>query len=164
MAQAAFQVRLFDALPFIWILPSTACNCSLGTPRLGATASSSLSSALTVDLRVEEETPPMVVEPPEPFEKGRELSPITTFTASSGRPKVSAATMLMAVRVPVPRSWLPNSTSTEPSGLMVVRHWLACPPPCQVDIATPTPRLMGPEPESPRGCHFFFQSIISEAF
>ena len=38
----------------------------------------------------------------------------------------------MMVRVPVPRSCVPSSTTTEPSGLMVVRHLLAWPPPPQV--------------------------------
>ena len=40
---------------------------------------------------------------------------ITTFTAFIGSPNVSAATIVMQVRVPVPRSWLPSSTSTDPS-------------------------------------------------
>src|SRR5206468_6320865 len=116
LAQAAFQVRLLAELPLTWILPSTASSCSLGTPREGATASNSLSSALTAALRVEEETPPIVVEPPDGPDGGSELSPITTLIAVSGSPSVSAATILMHVRVPVPRSWLPSSTTTEPSG------------------------------------------------
>ncbi len=36
--------------------------------------------------------------------------------APSGSPRVSAATMVITVRVPVPRSWLQSSTSTVPSG------------------------------------------------
>src|ERR1700690_956225 len=63
--QAAFQVRLFAGLPFAWMRPSTACNCSAGTPIEGATASSSLANAFTLDLRVDDETPPTVVDPPE---------------------------------------------------------------------------------------------------
>src|SRR5260370_31089999 len=125
LAQAAFHVRLLAALPLTWILPSTASSCSFGTPSDGATASNSLSRALTDALRVDEETPPMVVDPPEAPEGGSELSPITTLTAASGRPSVSDATILMQVRVPVPRSWLPNSAITDPSGLMLTLHWLA---------------------------------------
>src|SRR5439155_26880043 len=100
LAQAAFQVRLLAELPLTWTLPSTASSCSLGTPSEGATASNSLSSAFTVALRVEEETPPIVVDPPEAPEGGSELSPITTLTAANGRPSVSAATILRQVRVP----------------------------------------------------------------
>ena len=39
--------------------------------------------------------------------------------ALTGRPKVSAATMAIMVRVAVPRSWVASSTSTEASGWMV---------------------------------------------
>ena len=60
--------------------------------------------------------PPMVVLPPEPPDGGYWLSPILTLTASSGRPSVSASTMLSAVRVPMPRSCVPIFSSTEPSG------------------------------------------------
>ena len=69
-----------------------------------------------VALRVEAETPPTVVDPPDAPDCGYLLSPIFTLMAPTGRPSVSAATMAMMVRVPVPRSWLPSSTSTEPSG------------------------------------------------
>ena len=46
----------------------------------------------------------MVTLPPEAALGGYFELPILTFTALSGRPNVSAATMPMAVRVPVPRS------------------------------------------------------------
>jgi hypothetical protein len=57
-----------------------------------------------------------VVDPPDGPDAGKLLSPIFTFTMLMGRPSVSAATMAMIVRVPDPRSWLPSSISTEPSG------------------------------------------------
>src|SRR6185369_6702314 len=94
---------------------------------------------------VEDETPPTVVEPPEAPEGGRELSPILSVIAPRGKPSVSAATMVMMVRVPVPRSWLHSSTSTVPSGWMLVRHWLLWPPPPHVLMASPRPRFIGPE-------------------
>ena len=95
-------------------------------------------------LRVDDETPPTVVDPPDPPDGGSELSPMFSLMALIGRPSVSAATCTMIVRVPVPRSWLPSSTSTEPSGLMTVRHLLVWPPPPQVCMATPRPRFTGP--------------------
>ncbi len=52
---------------------------------------------------------------------------------------------------------------TVPSGLMVVRHLLACPPPPQVLIASPSPSFTGPGPFWPRGFQFFFHSISSAA-
>src|SRR4029079_19619079 len=122
LAQAAFQVRLFAELPLTWTFPSTASSCSLGKPSEGATASNSLSRAFTVALRVEEETPPMAAQPPEAPaggsglsqretrrmgaepparpDVGRELSPCSALTPASGSPRVSAATILMQVRVP----------------------------------------------------------------
>ncbi len=56
-----------------------------------------------------------------------------TFTASSGRPNVSATTMPMHVRVPVPRSWLPQERLDAAVGMDLhacsVEAW---PPPPQV--------------------------------
>ncbi len=62
--QAAFQVSDLAELPFTWIFPSAAMSWSGVAPSAGATASNSLSSAFSVDFRVELETPPTVVEPP----------------------------------------------------------------------------------------------------
>jgi len=72
--------------------------------------------------RDDTDTPPTVVLPPEPPERGYEFLPISTFTPSSGRPKVSATTILIAVRFPTPRSWEPIFVRTEPSWLMVTSH------------------------------------------
>ena len=66
--------------------------------------------------RVEAETPPTVVLPPEAPEAGYLLLPMTTLMAFTGSPNVSAATTAITDRVPVPRSWLASVTSTEPSG------------------------------------------------
>ena len=59
------------------------------------------------------------------------LDPIASLTWLIGRPSVSATTCVMMVRVPVPRSWVPISIETEPSGLMTARHcdWWPPPPP-----------------------------------
>ncbi len=164
LRQAACQVRLLLGLSFTRMWPSTASNCSGCAPSAGAAASNSLASAFSAALRVEEETPPTVVDPPEALSGGRSFDPIVSLIAPIGSPRVSAATWVMMVRVPVPRSCVPISTSTEPSGWMVVRHWLWCPPPPQALKPRPRPRFTGPEPPCPRGCHSFFQSAISAAF
>ena len=104
----------------------------------------------------------MVVDPPEGPEAGNALSPSFTRTALIGKPNVSAATCVIQVRVPVPISWLPISTSIVPSALMDTLHLEAWPAPPQVAIPKPTPRRMLPV-SAPRGCHFFFQSISSAA-
>ncbi len=65
LAQAAFQVSDFAGFPFTWILPSTASSSVAGAPSEGATSSNSFASAFRVALRVDELTPPTVVEPPE---------------------------------------------------------------------------------------------------
>ena len=72
---------------------------------------------------VDEETPPTVVEPPEaPDRRIACCRRCRSLMAVIGSPSVSAATCVMMVRVPVPRSWLPISSTTEPSGLIVVRQ------------------------------------------
>src|ERR1017187_3510667 len=130
----------------------------------GATCANNLFNAFVDASRVALLTPPMVVEPPEPPAGGKFESPIFTFTASNGRPSVSAQTMPIDVRVPTPKSCLAKFPSTEPSqGIVQVPELVFAAPP-QVCIATPTPRLIGPAALSPRGCHFVFQSINSEAF
>ena len=55
-----------------------------------------------------------------------------TFTASSGRPMVSAVTIPMTVRVPVPKSCDPSEADTEPSGWMTQLQLLGWPAPPQV--------------------------------
>src|SRR5439155_5040201 len=119
------------------------------------------SNASAAARRVEELTPPTVVLPPEPPEGGYALSPILTLTVSTGRPRVSAATIAITVRVPVPRSCEPSSAETDPSGLIVTLHSLACGPPPHVCIERPSPFLMWPPALSPRRCHFLFHSMIS---
>ena len=74
------------------------------------------------------------------------------------------ATMAITVLVPVPKSWLPKETATEPSGLTVKRHSLSCPRPPQVWNPKPTPRFRCPGVVSPLECHFFFHSTNSAAF
>ena len=53
------------------------------------------------------------------------FSPILTVIISIGSEKVSAATIASAVRVPVPRSFVPIRSSTDPSLLMLHMHWEA---------------------------------------
>jgi hypothetical protein len=65
LRQASCQGRLLDGLSFTWMRPSTAASWSGEAPSAGATAANNFSSAFTVDLRVEGDTPPMVVEPPD---------------------------------------------------------------------------------------------------
>jgi hypothetical protein len=61
-------------------------------------------------------------------------------TASSGRPSSSATMAAMYVRVPVPRSWVPQETMTLPSRSMRTSTWQPSrPPPPQVEIAKPIP-------------------------
>src|SRR5436190_681159 len=121
---AAAHVMLLPGVPFTRMLPSTASSWSGSTPSVGATVSKSFASAFTVDFRVEVETPPTVVEPPDPPSGGRSFVPMTSFTWPICKPSVSAATCVMMVRVPVPRSCVPISIETVPSGLITVRHWL----------------------------------------
>ena len=87
-----------------------------------------------------------------------------TVMARTGSPSVSAATMAITVRVPVPKSWLPSSTATDPSGWIVVRQVLAWPRPNHVHTPRPIPRFTAPLPDCPRGCHVFFHSANSAAF
>src|ERR1035441_5959218 len=63
--QASFHVRLLAGDPFTWILPSAASSCSGWAPNAGAAASNSFARAFTADLRVEVDTPPTVLDPPD---------------------------------------------------------------------------------------------------
>src|SRR6185312_17400337 len=101
-------------------------------------------------------TPPIVVLPPDPPSAGYWLSPMLSWILSIGNPSVSPATIRMAVRVPVPRSWLPILIFTEPSEWILISQLLLWPRPPQVWMARPKPRLFTPEP-CPRGCHALFQ-------
>src|ERR1019366_6214179 len=57
--QASFHVRLLAGDPFTWILPSTASSCSGRADSAGAAA-----------LRVEVDTPPTVLDPPDAPSRG----------------------------------------------------------------------------------------------
>src|ERR1035441_6026831 len=74
--QAEAQVRLFLVLPLTRTVPSTASSSSGWAPSAGATASKSLARALTPDLRVAEDAPPTVVDPPEAPPGGRRVWPV----------------------------------------------------------------------------------------
>src|ERR1019366_4706511 len=161
--QAEAQVRLFLVLPLTRTVPSTASRSSGWAPSAGAAASKSLARALTPDLRVAEDAPPTVVDPPEAPPGGRLLSPMTSLIWPIWRPRVSAATWVIMVRVPVPRSWVPISSSTEPSGLMVVRAVQAWPAPPQALTARPRPRRTAPFSE-PHGFQSLLHSESSAAF
>jgi len=84
-------------------VPSTASNCS-GARQRRRGRFEQLGEALTAALRVEEETPPAVVDPPEALSGGRSLDPMGQLDGAHRKPRVSAATWVMMVRVPVPRS------------------------------------------------------------
>ena len=60
--------------------------------------------------------------PPDAPLNGNVLLPIFTLTASTGKPSVSANTIAQTVRVPVPRSWVPQYDSTPPSGWILKRQ------------------------------------------
>src|ERR1017187_8473775 len=68
--QASFHVRLLAGGPFLRLLPSPASSCSGCAPNAGAAASSSFASAFTADLRVEADTPPTVLDPPDAPSRG----------------------------------------------------------------------------------------------
>ena len=104
--------------------------------------------------------PPIVELPPELPDGGYVFSPIFTVTALSGTPNVSAATIVSAVRVPVPRSFVPMRSSIVPSLFTMHMHCDAWPAPPQVASDRPSPRFTGPA-DVPRGRHFFFQPIMS---
>src|ERR1017187_744371 len=102
------------------------------------------------------QTDAAVVLPPLPPEGGNCVSPIRALICSGLSPKTSAATTATSVRVPVPRSWVPQRTSTLPSELICTSACVPRPPPPQVALAQPTPTLIGPG-EEPGGLYFCFQ-------
>src|ERR1039458_7673872 len=66
----SLHVRLLAGDPFTWILPSTASSCSGCALSAGAAASNNFPSAFTADLRVEVDTPPTVLDPPDAPSRG----------------------------------------------------------------------------------------------
>src|SRR5262249_48216458 len=110
--------------------------------------------------RIAGDVPAAVVLPPEPVELPNVLSPICTVISLGFSPRTSAATIAVTVRWPVPRSWEPDWTSTDPSALMVTLVGLGPrPPPPQVWIPMPRPVLMTPSPR-PGGCQALSQLHI----
>src|SRR5439155_3423078 len=68
--QASFQLSDLLESPFTRTVPFTHSSCSGCALSAGATLAKSASRASTAARRVEELTPPIVVEPPEPPERG----------------------------------------------------------------------------------------------
>jgi hypothetical protein len=93
-----------------------------------------------------------VVDPPLPPLNGKLLSPSSTLMSLTCRPSVSAAITAIRVRVPTPRSWVPQRTTTPPSGWISHCACVPRPPPPQRLAAHPTPRLIGPGVGSPVAC------------
>src|ERR1041384_2798784 len=92
-----------------------------------------------------------VVLPPDPPLNGSTVSPISGFTALTGRPNVSAATIATIVRVPVPMSCVPHLTTREPS--LWMSTWAVDPRPAPPHRCadTPMPVLIGPAAGTPVG-------------
>ena len=90
---ASFHAMPFDGSLFTWMRPSLATSVAASTPSAGATFSQSASSALNAVTRIAGITLAVVVLPPEPPLNGYIVSPISGFTALTGRPSVSAVTM-----------------------------------------------------------------------
>src|SRR5262249_20354698 len=157
--QASFQLTLLLGLPATWTRPLTASSLSASTSSFLATSSAILANASCPARRCDSQMPPTVVLPPlAPLAAYLDV-PMFTRIDSYGRPKVSASTRAMTVRVPVPRSCVPHIVSTSPLGWMrtLQADWPAPPP--QVWMAIPRPSttepLAGP---LPCGCHLAFQS------
>src|SRR4029077_11413237 len=102
LEQACFHGSERFGSPFTRTLPSTDSSSAGCALRAGATFANRASRASTAARRVEELTPPGVVEQPEPPERGYNVSPIYKLIVSIGMPSVSAATITIVVRVPVP--------------------------------------------------------------
>src|SRR5204863_3078275 len=101
-------------------------------------------------------TDAVVVLPPLPPEDGKCVSPTRTTICSGFMPSISAVIKVMTVLEPVPKSCVPQRTSTVPSGLTWACALVPLPPPPHVAPAQPTPVLMGP-PELPGFLYFSFQ-------
>src|ERR1039458_9154341 len=87
--QAETQVMLFVGLPLTRMAATTPSVAAVGARSAGAAASKTLARALMPALRVAEDEPPTVVEPPELPPGGRLLSPMATLIWLIGRPRVS---------------------------------------------------------------------------
>ena len=88
------------------------------TPSCGAAFAKTASSALPAAMRIAGLIDAAVVLPPEAPHTGYIVSPISGFTALTGRPIVSAVSTATSVRVPVPRSCVPHFITTLPSDVM----------------------------------------------
>ena len=95
-----------------------------------------------------------VVLPPDAPHTGYIVSPISGFTALTGRPMVSAVSTATSVRVPVPRSCVPHFITTLPSGVMSQCARPPRPPPPHWCADTPKPFLIGPGVGSPVAWRF----------
>src|SRR5262245_11420938 len=163
LAQNSFHDQLL-LLAESTTLPSWISRLFASAPTLPATFLNRSSRAALAARSVAGACDGSVVLPPEPDDWPRLLSPILTWMSSTLSPRISAVTMAETVRCPVPRSWVDDSTDTEPSRLMttVASFGPAAKPP-QVCTPMPMPRLTVPLPPCPGGCHFFAQPDFSAA-
>src|SRR4029077_3112395 len=113
--QASFQLIDLPGSDFRLIWPSLATRSSGCALNAGATFANKASRASTTARRVEELTPPGVVDPPDPPDGGYCVSPMYSLMSPTFRPSASAATTAIHVRVPVPMSCVPILISTDPS-------------------------------------------------
>src|SRR5262249_42273869 len=101
MAQTFFQSYSLLA-PLSRTLPGMISRSSTLASSFLATLSNSSSRALLAATSVAGACVGMVVLPPEPCERPYWLSPISTLTSLTPRPRTSAATRALTVRWPVP--------------------------------------------------------------
>src|SRR5690242_8697915 len=123
-----------------------------------------MSSALPQVTRIAGETDAAVVLPPEPPLDGYMVSPISGFTALTGTPSVSAATIATIVRVRVARSCVPHFSVTPPSLVVAACAFVPRPPPPQRLAETPMPVLIGPGVGSPVGCRLSQPNALAPAW
>src|SRR5262245_34831697 len=158
--QASFQLTPLLALPATCTRPFTASSDAGSTSSFLPTSSAILRKASCPARRCDSLTPPTVVLPPLAPLIGILELPMFTRIDSYGRPKHSARTSAITVRVPEPRSCVPQVVSTSPVGWTFTEQ-IDCPaPPPQVWIARPNPSTTEPlAAPLPCGCHLAFQSI-----
>ena len=111
--------------------------------------SNSASRALPAVTRIAGITAAAVVDPPEPGANGWLLSPSSIVTCGTSRPSVSATTIAMIVRLPVPMSCVPQRITTLPSEVISQCARAPVPAPPQRFAEQPRPRLIGPGVGSP---------------